>query len=137
MSLVIDSSLTLAWLFADERTKATDLLFHAVLNDGAIVPSLWRLEIANALEMAVRRKRVDADFRDASLRDLALLPIAVDPETDSQAWGATLGIAARYGLTLYDAAYLELAQRQRLPLGSLDRDLRKACRAMSVPVKPA
>lgn len=136
MSLVIDSSLTLAWLFADERSKATDLLFEAVLRDGAVVPSLWRLEVANALEMAVRRERVDTQFRDDSLRDLAMLPIAIDSDTDSHAWGATLGIAIRCGLTLYDAAYLELAQRQRLPLGTLDRDLRKGGRAIGVEVKP-
>lgn len=136
MSLVIDSSLTLAWLFSDERTRATDLLFEAVLSDGATVPSLWRLEVANALEMAVRRKRVDAQFRDASLRDLALLPIAIDSDTDAHAWGATLGIATHCGLTLYDAAYLELAQRQRLPLATLDRDLRKGARFMGIEIQP-
>ena len=137
MSLVIDSSLTLAWLFADECTSATDALFRTVQGEGAIVPSLWRLEVANALEMAVRRKRVDAEFRDASLRDLSILPIVVDAETDAHAWGATLSIAERCGLTLYDATYLELAQRQRLPLGTLDADLRKACRAMKIQVRPA
>jgi predicted nucleic acid-binding protein len=79
--------------------------------------------------MGVRRGRHDASFRDATLADLALLPISLDPETDPQAWGATLHVAGRYRLTLYDAAYLELAIRRGLPLATLDGDLRAAAQA--------
>ena len=101
-------------------------VFHLVTDNGAWVPGLWRLEVANILEMGVRRGRHDADFRDATLADLALLPVRVDPDTDRQAWGATAQLAARQRLTLYDAAYLELARRRGLPLATLDRELRTA-----------
>jgi predicted nucleic acid-binding protein len=90
------------------------------------VPSLWHLEVANVLEMSVRRKRHDARFRDATLADLAQLPIQVDAETHRRAWDTTLQLAVRHRLTLYDAAYLELALRSDLPLATLDEDLRKA-----------
>ena len=101
-----------------------------------MVPSLWRLEIANALQSAVRRKRISAEFRDASIADLGAFPIVVDSETDRHAWGTTLTLAQRCQLTLYDAAYLELAHRLRLPLASLDRDLRAACRTLRVMLTP-
>ena len=70
MSLVIDSSITLAWLFDDERTPQADAVMRQVAKAGAVVPSLWRLEVANGLQSAVRRKRIDAAFRDASIADL-------------------------------------------------------------------
>ena len=137
MSLVIDSSITLAWFFEDERTERADAVMRQVAKAGAVVPSLWRLEIANALQSALRRKRINAAFRDASIADLRSFPIAVDSETDRHAWGTSLALAERCQLTLYDAAYLELAQRLRLPLASLDQDLRAASRALGVTVRPA
>lgn len=84
--------------------------------------------------MGVRKGRTDAEFRDAALRDLALLPIKVDLETDRRAWHETAGLASRHGLTLYDAAYLELALRRRLPIATLDRELIAAAIAENVMV---
>jgi predicted nucleic acid-binding protein len=126
MSLVLDSSATLAWIYSEETTDAIRHIFDLLTEHGAWVPGLWKLEVANILEMSVRRGRHDAAFRDATLADLALLPISLDPETDRQAWGATAQLAARHRLTLYDAAYLELAQRRGLALATLDRELRSA-----------
>ena len=120
------SSTTLAGIYPEETTEAVRDVFDRVIKNGAWVPGLWRLEVANVLEMGVRRGRHDAAFRDASLADLALLPVSVDTETDRQAWGATVQLASRHRLTLYDAAYLELAQRRGLPLATLDRELRAA-----------
>jgi predicted nucleic acid-binding protein len=134
VSLILDSSATLAWIYADEITHAIRQVFDLLRENGAWVPSLWRLEVANILEMGVRRARHDVAFRDATLADLALLPINLDPETDRQAWGATLRLAERHRLTSYDAAYLELAQRLRLPLATLDSDLRAAASDESVPL---
>jgi predicted nucleic acid-binding protein len=98
------------------------------------VPSLWRLETANGLQVAIRRKRIDGAFRDHALIHLARLPITIDPETDVQAWTATLQLADRFQLTLYDAAYLELAQRRTLPLATLDSALRPAAEALGLPL---
>jgi predicted nucleic acid-binding protein len=132
MGFVLDSSLTLAWVYSDETTEAVQQVLDLLVESGGWVPGLWRLEVANILEMGVRRGRHDGGFRDKTLADLALLPIHVDPETDRQAWGATARLATRRQLTLYDAAYLELALRRGLPLATLDRDLRAAAKAERV-----
>jgi predicted nucleic acid-binding protein len=132
MSLVLDSSVTLAWIYSEETSLAVSRVLDLVNSNGAWVPSLWRLEVATILEMGVRRGRHNADFRDATLADLSLLPVSTDLETEKQAWGATLRLAERHRLTLYDAAYLELAQRRSLALASLDGELRAAAEAEDV-----
>ena len=134
MSLVLDASVALAWCFNDEETATSTKLLERVTAPGPFVPSLWRLEVANALQIGVRRGRIDVDFRDASLADLALLEIAIDDDTDTHAWGATLQLAARLALTVYDATYLELAQRRGLPLATLDERLRVMARGLGVPL---
>lgn len=132
MSLILDSSMTLAWLFEDENSaQATNILLQ-VTEIGATVPSLWHLEVANALQMAVRRGRIDTAYRDASLADLSALAIVIDSETDQQAWRTTLHLADSCKLTLYDAAYLELAQRLGLPLATLDQALANAAASIGV-----
>jgi predicted nucleic acid-binding protein len=132
MSLVLDSSATLAWIYSDETTDPVLQVLDLIIEDGAWVSGLWRLETANVLEMGVRRGRHNASFRDSALSDLALLPINVDPETDRHAWGATVRLAERHRLTLYDASYLELALRRSLPLATLDRELSAAAGAEGV-----
>lgn len=132
MSLVLDSSATLAWIYADETAEAVRRVFEIVAEEGALVPALWRLEVANSLTVAVRRGRIDVAFRNAALADLALLDITTDPHTDAYGWTTTMQLADRFHLTLYDAAYLELAHRRSLPLASLDAELRAACRALGV-----
>ena len=132
MSLVIDSSITLAWFFEDERSDAADDVLRDVADHGAIAPSLWRLEVANALQSAIRRKRIDTKFRDGTLADLRALMVTIDLETEMHAWATTLQLAERFGLTVYDAAYLELAQRSSLPLATLDQELRSAAGALGI-----
>ncbi|MGA2558574.1 MAG: type II toxin-antitoxin system VapC family toxin [Terracidiphilus sp.] len=132
MSLVVDSSVALAWAYSDEMTLAIEAAFERIVIEGAWVPGLWKLEVANVLETGVRRGRTDAAFRDATLADLALLPIQTDGETGQQSWGATLRLAERYRLTLYDAAYLEVAVRRGLPLATLDGELRAAAQMEGV-----
>jgi predicted nucleic acid-binding protein len=125
VSLVLDSSAVLAG-YDDEAAEPIRRVFNAVVEQGAFVPSLWRLEIANSLTVAVRRGRVDHQFPRAALADLGDLDIIVDAQTDSRAWNATLEFADRFLLTVYDAAYVELAQRRALPLATLDRDMQRA-----------
>jgi len=129
VSLVIDSSMTLAWYFEDERTAASLAVLEQVADAGAVAPALWRLEVLNGFQTAVRRGRIGVAYRDASLADLQSLAIAIDPGTNRQAWSATLRLCDRFGLTPYDAAYLELAQRLQLPLATLDTALARAARA--------
>lgn len=134
MSLVLDCSVTLAAMYPDEGTPAIRAVFDQLAAEGAWVPSLWKLEVANLLQIGVRRGRHTADFRDAALVDLAALPIRVDSLTEQHAWRSTLRLAALHHLTLYDAAYLELALRRSLPLATLDRELRSAANAETVPL---
>jgi predicted nucleic acid-binding protein len=134
VSLVLDASLTMAWYFDDESTAATDALLDRVSDAGAVAPTVWRLEVANAFQTAIRRKRIDAAYRDGALTELALLPITIDADTDTFAWTTTLRLAERFTLTVYDATYLELAQRRGLPLATLDEPLRAAGHALGVPL---
>jgi predicted nucleic acid-binding protein len=134
LSFVLDSSAALAWVYKGEATEAIVAVYERARDDGAWAPGHWRLEVANALEFGVRHRRHDADFRDAALAALAQLPIRLDRETDTHAWSATLTLAERYRLTLYDAAYLELACRRGLPLATLDQALRAAAVQEDVPL---
>lgn len=132
MSIVVDSSLALAWCFEDERTAATVALLTEVAEAGAVAPVLWPLEVLNGLAMAERRGRLETARRHQLAGFLQELPITIDYESASQAWTDTATLAERCKLTLYDAAYLELAQRLGLPLATLDRDLRSAATAVGV-----
>ncbi len=134
MSVVLDSSATLAWVHGDECTPAIEAVFDRGADQGAIVPSLWHLEVANGLMVALRRNRISAAERADALADLAELDISVDPETEERAWNATTQLADLYGLSIYDAAYLELARRRRMPLATLDKALIRAAEAGGVGV---
>ncbi|WP_026379995.1 type II toxin-antitoxin system VapC family toxin [Afifella pfennigii] len=134
MSLVLDGSVALSWSFVDEQNEDSSSLLRRVGRHGAVVPPLWRYEIANGLQMAVRRRRIDIAFRDETLRDLESLPIVIDQECEAHLWSTTIKLAERHDLTVYDAAYLELAQRRRLPLATFDAKLIAAAEAELVPV---
>jgi predicted nucleic acid-binding protein len=133
VSLVIDSSMTLAWYFEDEKTEESRAVLR-VADAGAVVTALWRLEVLNGLQIAVCRGRITVAYRDASLADLRALAIAIGRGTNRQAWSATLRLCDRFALTPYDAAYLELALRRRLPLATLDGELIRAARVENVPL---
>lgn len=132
MSLVLDASMTLAWYFTDETTLETDAVLDQVARTGAWVPSLWRLEVANVFQMALRRKRIKQSYRDEALAQLNEMSISVDLETDAKAWNTTLKIAELFSLTMYDASYLELAQRKDLALATLDRELQNAAELLDI-----
>ena len=132
MSLVLDSSVALSWCFEDELTPATRAVLEQVTREGAAAPSLWPLEVLNVLAAAERRQRLTAAQRHTMAERLRELPVKLDTQTASQAWSGTLRLADRHGLTLYDASYLELADRLRLPLATLDRELRTAATTQGV-----
>jgi predicted nucleic acid-binding protein len=134
VTLVLDSSVTLAWVYSDEVTPAVEDIFQRVVVAYAVVPSIWRLEVANALQMGIRRGRMNRRERDETLFDLSELDIRPDVSTDALAWKDTISIADRHALTVYDASYLELAQRLALLLATLDRKLRQAAEDRGIAV---
>lgn len=137
MTFVLDSSLAMAFVFQDEATPRTDSVLDGFgRGDEAVTPSLWRWEVGNALLMAERRKRITAAEGNRHLVALQTLPIATDEDASREAWSATLLLARAHELTLYDAAYLELAMRLGVPLGSLDTELRNAGGAEGVKLLP-
>lgn len=131
-NFVLDCSLTVAWFFEDETDDYAESVEDALTETGAVVPSLWRLEVANALLMGERRERTSEAKVTAFLSLLQLLPISVDDQTTARAWRETLVLARANDLSVYDAAYLELAVRRRLPLASLDEQLKAAAAAIGV-----
>lgn len=134
MSFVLDNSVALAWCFEDEQTPAVMAVLDRLTDTGASAPLLWPLEALNGLLMAERRRRLDAAKRLQLTAFLQDLPVRLDPDTADKAWAATAPLAERFNLSVYDAAYLELAQRRQLPLASLDRDLRNAAVAAGLHV---
>jgi predicted nucleic acid-binding protein len=132
---VIDASATLPWCFADEATASTNaVLTRLRTGDEAIVPAHWPVEVTNALLIAVRRQRISPADAHQFLLDLEFLPIRVEATTKNLVRAGVFPLAEQYGLTVYDAAYLELAMREKTPLMTLDKDLRKAASASGVPL---
>ncbi|WP_372085355.1 type II toxin-antitoxin system VapC family toxin [Tistrella mobilis] len=134
MSLVLDGSVVLAWCFDDEVTPAIDDLMRHVARNGAVVPAIWHLEVANGLRTALRKQRLTTGRRDELMDILKLLPIEPDTETARTAWEKTLQLSDKHGLTPYDASYVELALRRALPIATLDQAMCNAAPACSVDV---
>ena len=136
-SFVLDCSVALVWFLPGEESPGTKNLLDQVVETGALVPSLWRVEVANVLLMAERKHRISQAQPIRALTALAQLPIEIDTETAERAWGGTFDLAMAHGLTLYDAAYLELSLRSGLPLATLDHALGCAARTSGVSVLAA
>lgn len=133
-AFVVDSSVALAWCFMDEATAETEKLLHRMVGETAAVPSWWFVEIANVLALAEKKKRITP----VQVAGFITLVEGFDLEVDDQAAGRALdhllALCRAHGLTAYDAIYLDLALRQKLPLATLDEPLRKAARAAGVSV---
>ncbi len=125
---VIDASVVLAWLFAEARGNEADTVLRSAAEDGIVVPALFWLEVANALRTRVRRGAVRAADRDSALARVralgALTAELTDPDTEGL--DRTITLSDRYDLTVYDAAYLELALRLGAPLRTFDGPLGQA-----------
>lgn len=135
MAFVLDCSVTMAWIFPDEATDATDRLRDELLATRAVVPALWPIETANVLLVATRRGRIAQDEWPVVRAHLDALPIEVDPLSASRTRGVVLDLAHASGLSAYDAMYLELAMRLRMPLATLDRNLAAAARTAGIDVR--
>ena len=128
LPFVLDASVALSWFLRDESTIGTDRLLSEATDHGALAPSIWTLEVGNALLVAERRNRLDAEQRRRALGALKAMAVTLDSETLDHVWERTLLLAQTYGLTLYDATYLELGIRSSLPLATLDKALAAAAR---------
>lgn len=134
MEFVLDCSVTLAWFLEDEKTpEAVDVL-RRLYNSRAKVPAIWPLEVANAVVVAERRKRVSHADSVVFRSILLVLPIDVDSLETARALGTISDLAREYTLSAYAAAYLELALRLMLPLATFDQDLIRAARRAKIPV---
>jgi len=136
MSFVLDASVAGSWCLQDEADPAIDALLAKTRKEGACAPPLWRWEVANLLLSAVRRGRMSEANAIGHFGDLALLPIAIDADAPGRAWRETFALADAHALTVYDAAYLELAMRTGLSLATKDDDLRKAAQQVGVALLP-
>ena len=133
MPFVVDASATLAWCFQDEATDWSRALLQRVRDGDTVrVPAHWPTEVTNGLLVALRRKRLTLDDVRGHTSDLQQLPIEAEPALPPEAAQLILELAIHNNLTVYDAAYLDLALRLNLPLASLDMDLRKAATAAGV-----
>jgi predicted nucleic acid-binding protein len=132
-SFVLDCSMTIAWFFEDETSRYAQAVEDSLPTARAIVPSLWPLEVANALLAGERRKRATEAAVTTFLGLLTALPITLDDDTAGRAWPVSLHLARSHRLSVHDAAYLELAMRKRLPLATLDDKLSAAAAAAGVP----
>lgn len=131
-AFVLDGSITLAWFFEDEANAYAESVEDALASAAAVVPSLWPLEVANALLMGERRKRTTEAKVTQFVALVTSLPITIDDETAARAWQESSHLARAHNLTVYDAAYLELALRRGLPLATLDDPLKAAAAAVGV-----
>jgi len=134
---VLDNSVAMRWLLetkkpADQRYAESVLISMA--ESDALVPNLWHLEAVNVLLGAEKRQEIHAGESETFISQLESLPIHVDSLTAHQAFSRTLGVSRVYKLSSYDAAYLELAIREGMPLASLDKDLVKAAKKAGVDI---
>lgn len=124
--IVVDASVALAWMMPDEDAGSTREILNTVIEHGAYAPSIWPAEVANALLAAVRRQRITGPQRRTAIRALRDLPVNIDHISPEVAWTTLSDMAEDLGLTVYDAAYLEVALRRAMPLATLDKALKRA-----------
>lgn len=129
MAFVLDASITACWILPDEQSAAADAILERLYSEIGGVPALWWYEVRNLLVVNERRGRLSTEASDRALRSLSLLSIDIDFEATGE---TVLDLARRHRLTFYDAAYLELALRKRVPLATFDEALRSAARAEGV-----
>lgn len=132
MSVVLDASVTIARIHPEELTDAVVQVFDQVDRSGAVAPPFWKVEIANVLHTNVRKGRYDTAERDRLLKDVSSFSVTIDAVSIDQLWTVTIDLAHRHKLTVYDAIYLECAVRNRLPLATLDSELRVAATAEGI-----
>jgi predicted nucleic acid-binding protein len=130
---VLDASTALSWCFRDEKSEQNSNAFDRIaFAERVFVTSFWWYEVMNAFLYAERRNRITAAITSEFLGELGSIQVVVDVPPSEMIIGVTQKFCRKHALTAYDAAYLELAMREQVPLATLDRDLRKAAQAENV-----
>lgn len=132
MSLIIDASVAIAWAVPDKTNSYADAAMEAGISEGIVVPSLWFLEVGNILVINNRRGRLSQEEVNGIVENFGSLSLISDPETATRAMFETVEIAQRHQLSVYDAAYLELASREGFKLATLDQNLASAARGLKL-----
>ena len=136
-AFVLDNSVAMRWLLASDKVsdqRYADSVLRSLADAEAVVPGLWHLEAANVLLGATNRGDIEVSDVERFTVQLENLPITVDSLTAHQVFGHTISLARAYRLSSYDAAYLELALREGLPLATLDKYLLKAARKSDIEI---
>jgi len=137
IGFVLDNSVAMRWLLASNKVLDQDYaenVLKSFSSDNALVPDLWHLEASNVLLGAEKRNEITTGEIEGFISQLENLPIQVDPLTAHQSFNRTLALARAYNLSSYDAAYLELAIRECIPLATLDKNLAKAAKKANVEI---
>lgn len=131
---MLDSSVALAWCFEDEQTESTAELFERLGRESAAVPSLWFIELTNVLALSERKRRATQAKTAEFIALVQKFDLEVDQDGPGRAFNHVLDLCREHRLTAYDAMYLDLAIRKRLPLATLDDELRKAAKRANIPL---
>ena len=129
---VLDCSVAVSWCFDDEKHDDTDALLTTIRDHGAWVPSLWHLEVINVLVQGCKRGRLSGDHADTFLNLLGQLNIYTDTDTHNHCFTDIYNLSKTHGITSYDSAYLELAQRRNIPIATKDKELNKVAQAINI-----
>jgi len=134
-AFIADASVAIGWVHPAQATRETAAMLDAI-EAGAVleVPALWPVEVANALIVLVRRRKLAEGDRQTGLNWLRRLPVRMDHEMAALAFSKLSEMASAYRLSVYDAVYLELAERRALPLACKDGPLRKAATQRGLPL---
>jgi predicted nucleic acid-binding protein len=126
-SFVADASVAIAWIHPAQATAETDAMLDGLAaGDFLVVPALWPLEVANAIAVLRRRRKLTAEEARTAIEIIRELPAAIDHEAAAIAFTRLVDLASEFELTIYDATYLELAIRRRLPLATNDAAMKQA-----------
>ncbi len=132
--IAIDASVALAWCFPDEASNYADSVLLALENQTVIVPTIWAVEITNALLVGERRKRIRQPEIRRFVDLLKGLSVVEERQKFAETVSNVLPLAREYDLSAYDAAYLDVAIRHEIPLATLDAAMQKACTAAGIEI---
>lgn len=135
MKFVLDCSVTMAWCFEDETNPYTEWVLDSLLKGyEAIVPPLWKLEVVNVLLLAIRKNRINSLIANNFKNTLTQLPITIEENASMRVFDTVFELAKELNLSAYDAAYFELALREKLPIATQDLAIIKAAQKQKITI---